>query len=482
MTQWTKGDASVMPNHTIEFVNRDFELDQICSPGSRRFIVLDGATGFGKTDLLHKVRERYEASRRPVWRGGYIDLKTDPQFADRLAAISWPSLANAIIGALPGSGPSPSIPSGTDEEGIANVLVPYLAGLGCDVLLLFDGVEVLPLETSAWLERLVRHIDEGLKITGRALRAIFAGRYVRDWGHSHLFPLFTVSLSPFDRVAVTDMIKQVTDAAGTELDPSFVDELAWWVLYVSGGHPQGICDILRVVSTIGFVFPSLEYTFLRQVFSANGSRGTLLELCIEPIIDQILTKVPQQLHRVLKDISPIRRFDADLLDLLLKRKAIDDAGGQSGWELIRALTRTHLIREPTEADPMYRDQILRRMLAVQSRLSNPGRHQQIQEHAQGIFHQWALGQGPPGAQVRRVAIIESLHHLLQTEPQSSTAAAVQARLEAQLEKYVTNIASPIHKMQLKDALCNDQELTSLIEHRAGTAAIPALLSLIDRYI
>jgi hypothetical protein len=471
-----------MANHTIEFVNREFELDQICKPGSRRFIVLDGATGFGKTDLLHKVRERYEAFHRPVWRGAYIDLKRDPQFSSNLPAIAWPSLASGIISALPGSGVSPAIPSGSTEEGIANVLVPYLAGLRCNVLLLFDGIEVLPRETSAWLERLVRHIDEGLKKTKRELRAIFAGRYVRDWGHRQLFPLLTVSLSPFDRVAVTDMIKQVTEAADTEIDAGFADELAWWVLHVSGGHPQGICDILKVISSIGFVFPNLDFTFLRQQFSDNGSTGTLLELCIEPIIDQILTEVPQQLHQVLRDISPIRRFDTDLLDSLLKRKAIDDAGGGSGWELIRALMRTHLIRGPTEADPMYSDQILRRMLAVQLQLRGLARHRQIQEHAQAIFHQWALGQGPEGAQVRRVAILESLYHVLQLEPPTNAPEAVQSKLEELLDTYVSAIPSRTHKMQLKDAFCNDRELAALIEHRAGETAFQALLSLIDRYL
>lgn len=131
---------------------------------------------------------------------------------------------------------------------------------------------------------------------------------------------------------------------------------------------------------------------------------------------------------------------------------------------------------------MYSDQILRRMLAVQLQLNHPGRHRQIQEHAQDIFHQWALGHGPPGAQVRRVAIIESLYHALRLEPPTHAAGAVQTKLEQLLDTYVSGIPSQTHKMQLKDAFCNDQELAALIEHRAGRAAFPALLGVIDHYL
>ncbi len=470
-----------MPSDTIEFVNRDFELEQICRPSSRRFIILDGAPGLGKTDLLRKVQQRYEKVADGAWKGVYVDLKSDPQHSGPVTAIAWPSLARAITGALPNPRVSGSIPPGTGEKGISAVLVPYLAGLRCNLVLLFDGIEVLPRETSAWLERLIRDLDEGLKNVKRELRAVFAGRYVRDWGHSQLFPLYTISLSSFDRVAVTDMVQQVTDAADAEIEAAAVDDLAWWVLEISGGHPQGICEILKVLSTVGFVFPDYEYTFHEQQFSYNGSTGTLLELCIQPIIGKILVEVPQQLHQVFTDISPLRRFDSDLLELLLKQKAIDRAGGESGWELIRALTQTHLIRDPVEADPMHSDQILRRMLAVQFRLNNPARYQLIQQHAQDIFHRWALGQGPPDPQVRRVAIIESLYHTLQLEPPSCAPVAIQRKLETQLDTYVSNIPSRTHKVQIRDALCNDQELATLIEHRAGRAAFQALLALIDRY-
>ncbi len=471
-----------MPSHIIEFVNREYELDQICRPGSKRFIILDGAPGLGKTDLLHKVKERYEALKRPVWRAAYIDLHQDPQFSSQVTAVAWPALAEAIIGALPNPGAVGHIQPGTSEEGIASILVPYVTRLQSNVLLLFDGIEVLPRETSAWLERLIRDLDQGQKKARRELRAVFAGRYVRDWGHSRLFPLPPISLSSFDRVAVTDMIRQVIEAADTDVDQDSVDELAWWILDVSGGHPQGICDILRVISTVGFIYPNLEFTFLRQQFSSNGASGTLLELCIEPIIDKILSEVPQQLHQVLSDISPIRGFNPDLLDLLLQRQAIDQAGGRAGWELIRALTQTHLIKRATAANPMYSDHILRRMLAVQLRLRNPARHQQIQTHARDIFHQWALGQGPLDDQVRRVAILESLYHTLQLEPPTSPEPAVQNKLAGQLDAYVSSIPGQSHKDQIRDALCNDQELVALIEHRAGIAAFQALLGLIDRYL
>ena len=467
---------------TIEFVNRAYELDLICKPGAPRFTLLDGPAGYGKTYLLRKARESYEAHKS--WKAALVDLKSDPRIVSTDCAVAWPCIANTITQQFaPSQGLRPTIPVGAGEPLIANTLVPFLAGQGANVLLLFDGIEALPSDTSAFLKRLVCDIDYGLQKGGLELHAVFAGRYVGNWGQGAPYALTVLPLSPFDRAAVWDMVEQVVHAEKARKPiPSFLEDLVWWVLYVSGGHPRGIRDVLEVISAAGFIFSDLEFAFLHMPFQRNGRQGTLFELCIEPIIDELLQSVEPPLCRLLKAISPIRRFDQDLLVTILDQEAIAVPRHQSGWELIRALLKTHLISPPTAGDPMFSDQIVRRMLAVQMQIEDSARWRQTNERALEIFHDWALGAGSVDAQVRRSAIVESLYHTLQLIPQGSSPQAVQDRLVQRWNEYLARIDNARDVMQLRDALSQDQELNDLIDRRTSGSAVRALPDSIERYL
>jgi len=478
--EWPTGLDEETPTR-IEFVNRAWELDFICKPVSPRFILVDGAAGYGKTHLLHRVKWSYE-NERQGWKTALIDLKSDPQTASKDCNLAWLCIANAIVqqfnptqGTVPAAGEA-------DEAVIIGALVPFLAKQKANVLLLFDGVEVLPPETSAWLKRLVYDLDRGLQRGRRELRVVFAGRHAEDWGRGTRYTLKTILLSPFDQVAVRDLVERVLQAGHESVEPPFLDDLAWWTLQVSGGHPHGICDVLEVIMAEGLIFTDLAYAFLNKQFTHNGQPGTLFELCIEPIIDELLHSVNPPLRAVLAAISPIRRFDPALLDTLLQQNVITTPQYQTGWDLTRALLQTHLIMPPTESDPMFSDQIVRRMLAMQLQIQNRERYWQIHKWAQKIFHNWALGLEPVAADIRRVAILESLYHALQLESPEVAPDTIHERLTQQLHEYLEGMDDLRAVFQLRSALSHDQELNDLINRQAGNQAFSALLNIVDRYL
>jgi len=469
------------PNQlSIEFVNRAYELDLLCKPGAPRFVLVNGAAGYGKTYLLRKVKETYEKEREG-WKTASIDLTKDPQMTSEDCQLAWSCIANAVAQQwLSSQDEMPAISVEAGEAAIIGALVPSLVRQRANILLLFDNIEVLPPTTSAWLKRLVYDLDRGVKLARRELRVIFAGRYVGDWGEGTPYALSTLSLSPFNLVIVRTMVEQVVQTPTEPVEPDYLDDLAWWILHISGGHPRGICEVLQVIKAAGSIFPDLEFAFLNMQFTCNGRQDVLFRLCIEPIIDKLLQSVESRLRAVLASISPIRRFDQELLDTLLAQDIIAAPGYQSSWRLIRALLQTHLISPPTAGDPMFSDQIVRRMLAMQMQIQDPDRWRQINKRVLDVFHNWALGSGPSDAQVRRTAIIESLYHALQLEPQDAMADAIQERLVQRLDEYLAGIQNMRDILQLHNALSQDTELKDLITQRAGNQAFSALLNVVDQ--
>ena len=503
-----------MATPVYNFVNRAYELDQICRPGAPRFILIDGAPGYGKTHLLLRVQDEYNPRE---WKTALVDLRRQAQMASAVHTASL-CIAGAIVQQFPlaqGQAQVPDFPAGTGEAGIAAILVPFLVGQRAHILLLFDGVEVLSDDTSAWLKRLVTELDHGLKLSYQELRVVFAGRYASNWSQGAAFPILVRPLTPFDQMAVRAMVEQVVQQAGMHVQPGYLDDLAWWILRISGGHPRNICDMLGLISAAGFVFTDLAYTFSQQQFVNHGRTGTLFDLCIEPTIAEMLHEVPIPLREILAAISPVRRFDQELLVALFDQPFMAPPGCQgvwelisalltwfntqtandlakfkAAWELIQELLRTHLISPPTVGDPMFSDQIVRRMLSMQMQVRNPGRWQSINQGTQQIFDRWASGQGPMygsqqqpmETQVRRTAIVESLYHRLQLVPPRAAPADVQAELDETLDTYLAGLSHVRDIMQLKDALQSDKELTDLIERQAGLAAMPSLLHTLDHYL
>ncbi|MBE2200384.1 MAG: hypothetical protein IAE79_17345 [Anaerolinea sp.] len=470
----------------FEFVNRAYELDLICKPGAPRFILVDGAAGYGKTYLLHKIKGSYENSNLETWKAAYLDLKQDPVMrSEDSHIIARSQIANAIVLQFSAS-PSFIIPSDAGERAIISKLVPFLNRQKANVLLLWDGVEVLPRSTSVWLKHLMYELDRGLNKGQRKLRVVFSGRYVSDWGRGAPYPLKTIPLSPFNSMAVHEMIALRASAMGMQPDRQFLDDLTWQVLNISGGHPQGICSVLDKITEVGFIFQDIEFSFFRDQFQNGQQTGTLFQICIEPIIKTLINglrdPLPQALSEVFRKLSPVRRFDLEILDYFLQEKLLTAPEYNSSWELIRDMLRTRLISPPTANDPMFSDQIVRRILAMQIQLNDSDFFNKMNTQAQKLFHERACKREHVNTEVWRVAVIESLYHTLQLTPPDEQQTKLRGTLIERLKTYLANVEDPRDRLQLtqlQDALIRDVELNDLINRRTGDETMQFLLDAIE---
>lgn len=464
----------------FEFVNRAYELDLICKPGAPRFILVDGAAGYGKTYLLHKVKEFYESNEREAWKTAYIDLKHDEEIRSEDSNLVRPRIANAIVQQFRSSLSNiQPFSFGADEEDIINDLVTFLNELNADILLLLDSIEILPRLTAAWLKNLVYELDQGLRNGQQNLRVVFSGRYVSDWGRGASYPLKTISLSSFDRVVVREMIDGRAKVRKKQPRTQYLEELTWQVLYLSGGHPQGICDVLDKITNAGFISRNIERTLFRRQFRENGHEGTLFQICIEPIIQTLLSGLSDPLADVFKKLSPIRRFDPEILDDFLQAGLIVAPKYTSSWDLIRDMLRTHLINPPNASERMFSDQIVRRMLAMQLMLSDIDLFNEINANAQRVFHERACKQQPSNTEVWHIAVIESLYHTLQLASRKEPASELRTILIKKLQTYIETTRDPRDLLQLKGTLAQDVELNDLLDRHTGDNTMQILLDLIE---
>jgi hypothetical protein len=469
------------PSVLCEFVNRANEVDLVCAPSAPRFIVVDAPAGYGKTYFLYRIRARYE-DERVKWRAGYVDLKPDPIMRHTEWKRALPCILNSLMASFGSLATGALIPAGASFEAMSLRLAAFLTGQLRDspgVLLLWDGIEVLPDETSTKLQQLMFELYESLQNVGKTLVVIFSGRYVSDWGSGvYEFPLRILALTPFDYSVVRDMILGRAALLGvTPPKDEYLDNLTWNVLYLSGGHPHSICCLVDQIARYHFVFPNLHYAFFEDNQHQYGAHhGTFFQTCIEPIIQVLSADLSPWLQAVFLRLSPVRRYSPAILDHFMLEHLIPTPPVlHNGWGLMRAMEQTHLVRPPIMSDPMYSDQIVRRMLAVKLRLTAPEDYACINAAAESLFDGWASQRSLVERQVWCTSVIESLYHTLQAVPEVGARAELQGRVLRKVKAYLEQAIELSDLHQLRDALRRDEELRDLLKRYTGADTFRRIL-------
>jgi hypothetical protein len=479
-------------NYEIEFANRTYELDQICKPGGPRFILVDAPAGYGKSYLLRKVKETFETWKD--WVVILVDLKSKPDMSKDRVEVARAALANEIATQVGAEGIADSRMGGGEVVfAINNLLQP----MGQKFLLLFDGIEVLSTDVSDWLQNMISGLDSALWTARKELRVVLAGRYGKDWSQRTGFGLRPLKLSPFDLAVIRPIVYDALARSqlAAQVDQAFVDALVTYTQWISGGHPKAICGIVSEIEKLEIVPPNLEFFFFTHAFQRDGRTGTLFDHYVEPIVEEILGA--SEVRDELETISVFRKFNPDILDILIKDGEIQRF--ESGWSLLQALMKTHLVDTPNLANPMYSDEIVRRMLAIRMRIRRLHRYEQLNERAKEIFDTWAWGRqldglpedGELDTQIRLVSIVESLYHALSLRPHGigltgAQRIAVEQENEnaivGEIAQYEETIRKPETVRRLISALTEDQELKELICSRAGERGYGRLLGTVESFI
>jgi len=479
--------------HEIEFVNRNYELDEICRPVGPKFVLVDAPAGYGKSFLLRKVKETFE--EREDWAIVLVNLKSQRDMSSDRVEQACAAIANEIAKQV---GKGEIVNPSMQKDRIASEMNKILQPLAQKILLLFDDTQVLSPDASNWLLSVISKLDHALRTARKELRVVLAGRYARDWSRRARFGIRLLELSPFDLEVIRPIVHGALERsplAVRDIDQAFVDALVWYTHWISGGHPQGIGGIVSRIESLNAVPLDLQDFFFSDVFQEDGRSGTMFDLYTEPIVEAIVGSLT--VRDALETVSIFRKFNPDILDILISDEEIQ--GFESGWKLLQELLKTHLVDTPNLANPMYSDEIVRRMLDIRMRISEPDRYERLNRRAKEIFRTWALGdklQGIPkrgelDTHVRLISIVESLYHTLSLMQHTVSLIGLEkvqieqsneSELKKELRLYLKAIGDRVTVDRLRATLLGDQELLELIRSRAGEEGCSRLLNTIEDFL
>jgi hypothetical protein len=446
----------------IEFVNREHELSLLHPERLRAsrspYTLISAPAGYGKSYLLQRLVSVGEAAEalRNRWSFCHVECNRRPgaSIPDIFRCITRQELADARLAI----------------DHIIRAVAERTPHGRRAALLIFDGIEGLNAETSAWLCSLLYRRacpDHRERIT---VRVIIAGRHVDHFWEAyerssaqHPAPQ-RVELTPFDQHSIQNMIWSQARAIQVDLDDREVIQIAGEVEYLSGGHPRVIRDLVEHLADRSFlVGPICEY------FTEH--RTLLIQGYLSPVASELLESLDSKTREAVLVLSVFRRVNANTAQALAAAKAL--RSDTSEVDLLGDLHRAQLLRGPTIQEPFYRDDLMQRILALHLAYGSPEsqvRYRQLNRIALNLYQEWIhnLGQSLPESHLkstqRLLSVVEWLFHALHEADIDED--ALRSGLCRHVRVLATGGATPVADL-IAGQIKQDVEVAYLIRHRLG---------------
>jgi len=342
------------PTPFIDFTNRKVEWERVILYPTGQYYLFDGPAGYGKTALLQKLAQEFEERN---WFCAYVSLEEHPtlskiatSLADQLQVECHMSADAHQSGIEIGKA---VIARRVAEEGLA---------------LLFDvnhaPFERLPSTLTTLLQDFVTGIWEALaadseffRNTAVNYRIVLTGRYLASKIDRLNLPykVDIVQLKPFDYKVVQDVcVSYLKDKLS---NPQERDEFAANLLFYTGGHPRCMVRTLQLFEKSRL---SPANFFVRR-------RAQIKDIAYKEA-NWVRSSIGQLWRSAFDTLCIYRRFDSELVKLLIEQGAIWKGLGKDAYDIVHHLLQFYLV--DWRADSAYKhlsDDITRRLLVIRLR-------------------------------------------------------------------------------------------------------------------
>ena len=350
----------------FDFVNRINEKALItniyCSP----YLIITAPSGYGKTRLLRTVKAQLAEQK---WLCIHLALSRERVYT--IQEITQNILQQLSMGR----------PVNLDKflpeqcgrlvgRGVLNALQSSFK----DVIFILDEAESLQKEvTTHWLTLLlsVRAIINNANPPIH-LRMIVAGRYLTHWKQFNSFPKFEfLSLTPFDFPSVHETVDNFATKNALNMQPSYNQNFAAHLMYLTGGYPLGLVGILRQDYCLEIqLVAEKQVAYYRQF--------------VRPVVLNIQRKISVNSRKIFKNLSIFRMYNTKLLQKIIDAEFVPY--NDNATDLENDLATTYLVHRK---NGFIQDDIVRRLFAIQLRMKvGNKKFAQLCQQAQNLYEEY----------------------------------------------------------------------------------------------
>jgi len=447
--------ASVF-RQTSEFVNRTEELRQICEVRKEPFIEISGPSASGKTMLSKGIENFYHIQN------GYLIVSIE---------LRENETPETLLGQL---ATKYNLDIGAEKESLAIRVKKLVTALrGSSVLFVFDGTERAP-EVVRWLKKellpeLRSFWEEDLG-TGRV---IFIGRQAMPWTATTNPFLYSLTLTPFQRDAVADMVGKYYILFHNETcPPRERKRIAETILRVTGtGHAGFIKAVINEITQL----PKDQFPSAADLVHYIDSHTTdLFKYKLVPQLKEgILKGAAEPLLRSLQDVLCVFRslnnsILAAIPDRGLHKFGIDESLFFQPDRILNGLKGLHILEEPRITSPLYRlDPVVGFLLSCWLKSLKPELYQRAHEIALSICDE--------GVQILNDSFqiayaLEGLFHLQCLREVKASSEELKDQAKQYLEQLESTEDSVALIKQFQDSVYKDADLRWMVEAEAEKSA------------
>lgn len=496
-------------NELRTFANRDLETEYICNQMKMPFVEVYGPIQCGKSDLLREAQKRFRL-KAPRWSTSLVtatEARAKDAQMDEFALIS--QLSKDIIGweitrsllcsqakedVERTTRKENKVPTKTEEERAAAIqgaerLVESFQNR--QIAVFFDDMDRMSPRAIHWLEVdfLPRLWAKHFAPSGN-IRIVFAGRSPTQWREWFVKQrLFQLPLSPFNEAAVSDMLRSAVSVSRKRpLDRQTSEKLVARALWLSGGHPRAIRNLLQHLAE-----PDRRF----DVFLGSPSSGTLdyfrqhrqtlFDSHVYPAIEEVLNGLSPNLRDVVHSLAAFRHFNQAILRSVMQQE--HSTTQMSVFEASQEIRNKRLLQQPVTTPLDALDPMIRYILAEWLEIHNADRFVRLNRLGASQFDDWIsqMAQGVFDSEYWCTYVLNSLFHwLILVRLETATPDRLDAAFQGNLNIMPTdsqNIERSASAIRLlRKTLDSDIELFTLAESAIGKDGHEALLQKADERI